>query len=72
MRETKLEKLARLSGRPRRRLSMSSGDTASTFAEKLSAPVSQAPAGFLHQTKIERVMADPETIYNWRRVDDPG
>jgi protein tyrosine phosphatase (PTP) superfamily phosphohydrolase (DUF442 family) len=38
--------------------------------EKLSAPVSRVPRGLLHQTKIERVMADPETIYNWRRLDD--
>ena len=29
-----------------------------------------APPGSSAEAKIERMMADPETIYNWRRLDD--
>src|SRR5216684_8777175 len=29
-----------------------------------------SPPGSTTEAKIERVMADPETIYNWRRLDD--
>ena len=38
---------------------------------KLSAPISRVPRrGPPPKAKIERVMADPESIYNWRRLDD--
>ena len=36
----------------------------------LQADQPTSPPGPTTEAKIERVMADPETIYNWRRLDD--
>ena len=50
---------------------MHSGNAGSDIRGKLSAPISRVPRRAPPpKTKIERVMADPETIYNWRRLDD--
>jgi hypothetical protein len=38
--------------------------------EAVRADQPSAPAGSSAEAKIERVTADPETICNWRRVDD--
>src|SRR6516164_7227745 len=65
MEETKLEKLARLSGKATSKALDALGKRGFDIRGKLFAPISRST-----EAKIERVMADPETIYNWRRLDD--
>ena len=71
METTKLEKLARLSGKATSKALDALGKRGFDIRWKLSAPISRVPRRAPPpKTKIERVMADPETIYNWRRLDD--
>ena len=71
MEKTKLEKLARLSGKAASKALDALGKHGFDIRGKLSAPISRVPRRAPPpKTKIERVMADPETIYNWRRLDD--
>jgi protein tyrosine phosphatase (PTP) superfamily phosphohydrolase (DUF442 family) len=71
MEETKLEKLARLSGKATSKALDALGKRGFDIRGKLSTPISRVPRpGSSTEAKIERVMADPETIYNWRRLDD--
>jgi protein tyrosine phosphatase (PTP) superfamily phosphohydrolase (DUF442 family) len=65
MEKTKLEKLARLSGKATSKALDALGKRGFDIRGKLFAPISRSA-----EAKIERVMADPETIYNWRRLDD--
>jgi protein tyrosine phosphatase (PTP) superfamily phosphohydrolase (DUF442 family) len=65
METTKLEKLARLSGKATSKALDALGKRGFDIRGKLFAPISRST-----EAKIERVMADPETIYNWRRLDD--
>jgi protein tyrosine phosphatase (PTP) superfamily phosphohydrolase (DUF442 family) len=65
MEKTKLEKLARLSGKATSKALDALGKRGFDIRGKLFAPISRST-----EAKIERVMADPETIYNWRRLDD--
>ena len=69
MAETKLEKLARLSGKVTSKALDALGRHGFDLRGKLSAPVSRVPRR-VREAKIQQVMADPETIYNWRRLDD--
>src|SRR6266436_6458586 len=71
MEETKLEKLARLSGKATSKALDALGKRGVDIRGKLSAPISRVPRrNPFTEAKNERVMADPETIYNWRRLDD--
>jgi hypothetical protein len=71
METTKLEKLARLSGKATSKALDALGKRGFDIRGKLSAPISRVPRRAPPpKTKIERVMADRETIYNWRRLDD--
>ena len=71
METTKLEKLARLSGKATSKALDALGKRGFDIRGKLSAPIGRVPRRAPPpKTKIERVMADPETIYNWRRLDD--
>ena len=71
METTKLEKLARLSGKATSKALDALGKRGFDIRGKLSAPISRVPRRApAPKPKIERVMADPETIYNWRRLDD--
>src|SRR6266403_2992617 len=71
MDETKLEKLARLSGKATSKALDALGKRGFDIRGKLSAPISRVPRRAPPEgQKMERVMADPETIYNWRRLDD--
>ena len=70
MEETKLEKLARLSGKAASKALDALGKRGFDIRGKLSAPISRDPRNPFTEAKNERVMADPETIYNWRRLDD--
>ncbi len=71
MEETKLEKLARLSGKATSKALDALGKRGFDIRGKLSAPISRVPRrNPFTEAKNERVMADPETIYNWRRLDD--
>jgi hypothetical protein len=71
MEKTKLEKLARLSGKAASKALDALGKHGFDIRGKLSAPISRVPRRAPPpKPKIERVMADPETIYNWRRLDD--
>ena len=65
MEKTKLEKLARLSSKATSKALDALGKRGFDIRGKLFAPISRSA-----EAKIERVMADPETIYNWRRLDD--
>jgi hypothetical protein len=71
MEKTKLEKLARLSGNATSKALDALGKRGFDIRAKLSAPISRVPRRAPPpKAKMERVMADPETIYNWRRLDD--
>jgi protein tyrosine phosphatase (PTP) superfamily phosphohydrolase (DUF442 family) len=71
METTKLEKLARLSGKTASKALDALGKRGFDIRGKLSAPISRVPRRAPPEgQKMERVMADPETIYNWRRLDD--
>src|SRR5271165_3972393 len=69
METTKLEKLARLSGRATSKALGVLGKSAFDIRGKLSAPISRVPRRVPPKPKPQ-VLADPETIYNWRRLDD--
>ncbi len=69
MEETKLEKLARLSGKATSKALDALGKRGFDIRGKLTAPISRVPRSAT-AAKTERVMTDPETIYNWRRLDD--
>jgi protein tyrosine phosphatase (PTP) superfamily phosphohydrolase (DUF442 family) len=71
MEETKLEKFARLSGKATSKALDALGKRGFDVRGKLSAPISRVPRRAPPpKQNIERVMADPESIYNWRRLDD--
>ena len=71
MDETKLEKLARLSGKATSKALDALGRRGFDIRGKLSAPISRVPRRAPpEKPKIERVMADPESIYNWLRVEN--
>jgi protein tyrosine phosphatase (PTP) superfamily phosphohydrolase (DUF442 family) len=71
MEETKLEKLARLAGKATSKALDALGERGFDIRGKLSAPVNRVPRRAPQpEAEIERVMADPDTIYNWRRLDD--
>jgi protein tyrosine phosphatase (PTP) superfamily phosphohydrolase (DUF442 family) len=69
MEETKLEKFARLSGKATSKALDALGKRGFDIRGKLSTPISRVPRGAL-QPKPKSSVADPETIYNWRRLDD--
>jgi protein tyrosine phosphatase (PTP) superfamily phosphohydrolase (DUF442 family) len=69
METTKLEKLARLSGRATSKALDVLGKSGFDTRGKLSTPISRVPRQVPPKPKPQ-VMADPETIYNWRRLDD--
>ena len=70
METTKLEKLARLSGRATSKALDELGESGFDIRGKLSAPISRMPRRAPPPKPKPRVMADPETIYNWHRLDD--
>ena len=70
METTKLEKLARLSGRVTSKALDALGKSGFDIRGKLSAPISRMPRRAPPPKPKPRVMADPETIYNWHRLDD--
>src|ERR1700724_654722 len=70
MEKTKLEKLARLSGRATSKALDVLGKSGFDIRGKLSAPISRMPRRAPLPKPKPRVMADPETIYNWYRLDD--
>ena len=70
MEETKLEKLARLSGKATSKALDALGKRGFDIRGKLSAPISRVPRRAPPPKPKPRVMADPETIYNWHRLDD--
>jgi uncharacterized protein (TIGR01244 family) len=70
MEETKLEKLARLSGKATSKALDALGKRGFDIRGKLSTPISRVPRR-AQQPKPDRANeADPEMIYNWRRLDD--
>jgi uncharacterized protein (TIGR01244 family) len=70
MEETKLEKLARLSGKATSKALDALGKRGFDISGKLSTPISRVPRR-AQQPKPDRANeADPEMIYNWRRLDD--
>ena len=70
METTKLEKLARLSGKATSKALDALGKRGFDIRGKLSAPISRVPRRGPPPKPKPQVMADPETIYNWRRLDD--
>lgn len=70
METTKLEKFARLSGRATSKALDMLGKSGYDIRGKLSAPISRMPRRAPPSKPKPRVMADPETIYNWHRLDD--
>jgi protein tyrosine phosphatase (PTP) superfamily phosphohydrolase (DUF442 family) len=71
MDETKLEKLARLSGKAASKALGALERRGYDIRGKVSAPISRVPRpASPPKPKSEQGMADPETIYNWRRLDD--
>jgi len=70
METTKLEKLARLSGKATSKALDALGKSGFDIRGKLSTPISRVPRPAPPPKPKSRVMADPETIYNWRRLDD--
>jgi protein tyrosine phosphatase (PTP) superfamily phosphohydrolase (DUF442 family) len=70
METTKLEKLARLSGRVTSKALDVLGKSGFDIRGKLTAPISRMPRRAPPPKPKPRVMADPETIYNWHRLDD--
>ena len=70
MEKTKLEKLARLSGKVTSKALDALGKHEFDIRGKLSAPINRVPRRAPQpKPKSSEVMADPETIYNWRRLD---
>src|SRR5712692_11932370 len=69
MEETKLERLARLSGKATSKALDALGKRGFDIRGKLSTPISRVPRR-APQPKPQSSEADPETIYNWRRLDD--
>src|SRR5258705_7319063 len=70
METTKLEKLARLSGKATSKALDALGRRGFDIRGKLSAPISRVPRRAPpREAEVERIMADPKTIYNWRRLD---
>ena len=70
METTKLKRLARLSGNATSKALDVLGKSGFDIRGKLSAPISRMPRRAPPPKPKPRVMADPETIYNWRRLDD--
>ena len=70
METTKLETLARLSGKAMSKALDALGKRGFDIRGKLSAPISRVPRQAPPPKPKSQVMADPETIYNWRRLDD--
>jgi|SRR5580704_14277875 uncharacterized protein (TIGR01244 family) len=70
METTKLGKLARLSGKATSKALDALGKSGFDIRGKLSAPISRVPRRAPPPKPKSRVMANPETIYNWRRLDD--
>ena len=76
MDETKLEKLARLSGKAASRALGALERRGYDIRGKLSAPINRVPGRGPPKPKSDSehrsqgFMADPETIHNWRRLDD--
>ena len=68
MEETKLEKLARLSGKATSKALDALGKRGFDIRGKLSAPISRVPRRA--PAKNGRLMGDPTSIYNWRRLDN--
>jgi uncharacterized protein (TIGR01244 family) len=67
MEETKLEKLARRSGKTMSKALDALGRRGFDIRGKLSAPISRVPRWAPSETPKS---SDPATIYNWRRLDD--
>ena len=70
METTKLKKLARLSGKATSTALDVLGKSGFDIRGKLSAPISRMPRRAPPPKPKPRVIADPETIYNWHRLDD--
>ena len=70
METTKLKKLARLSGNATSKALDVLGKSGFDIRGKLSAPISRMPRRAPPPKPRPLVMADPETIYNWHRLDD--
>ena len=68
MEETKVEKLARLSGKATWKVLDALGKRGFDIRGKLSAPISRVPRRV--SAKNARLKGDPISIYNWRRLDD--
>src|ERR1700730_10939081 len=71
MEMTKLEKLARLSGKATSKALDALGKSGFDIRGKLSAPISRVPRQAPPPKPKPRVMADPETVYNWHRLAGP-
>jgi len=67
MEETKLEKLARLSGKATSKALDALGKRGFDIRGKLSAPISRVPRWAPSEKPKS---SDPTMIYNWRRLDD--
>jgi hypothetical protein len=67
MEETKLEKLARLSGKATSKALDALGKRGFDIRGKLSVPISRVPR---RAPSEKPKSSDPATIYNWRRLDD--
>jgi uncharacterized protein (TIGR01244 family) len=67
MEETKLEKLARRSGKTMSKALDALGRRGFDIRGKLSAPISRVPRWAPSEKPKS---SDPATIYNWRRLDD--
>src|SRR6266481_5071589 len=65
MEDTKLEKLARLSGKATSKALDALGKHGFDIRGKLSAPISRVPRRV--SAKNARLKGDPTSIYNWRR-----
>src|SRR6266513_150573 len=70
METTKLEKFARLSGRATSKALDMLGKSGYDIRGKISAQISRMPRRAPPSKPKLRVMAHPETIYNWHRLDD--
>jgi hypothetical protein len=68
MEETKVEKLARLSGKATSKVLDALGKRGFDIRGKLSTPISRVPRRV--SAKNARLKGDPTSIYNWRRLDN--
>src|SRR3954447_14799412 len=68
MEDTKLEKLARLSGKATSKALDALGKHGFDIRGKLSAPISRVARRV--SAKNARLKGDPTSIYNWRRLND--